>query len=205
MQEQQTKLFSAVRRVLIAIAVGSVAVLAVACGQPASHPRQQVKPTVGKVNQALPAVVNGVPLLDLAKHALGAAEAYSVSKPVAVRAVISTQAALYAQMSSRRRCNRTGVCHRAPRALLLWGVWRRHCDNSTYFNHDDRSFVRPCLHNGAAATAPLAIGTTTGIAVGVAVGVHTPNMAKLGRVYALAHTSSLWPGSRFRLARSPVR
>jgi hypothetical protein len=61
-------------------------------------------PTAGPTTRAtqsaqskLPAVVNGVPLLDLAKHALGASEGYSVLKPTEVRMVIATEAAVSQQ------------------------------------------------------------------------------------------------------------
>jgi hypothetical protein len=61
-----------------------------------STPKHKV---IAKSSQPLPSKVDGVPLLDLAKRALGAAEGYSVSKPTDVRVVVSTQAALYGLVS----------------------------------------------------------------------------------------------------------
>ena len=144
------KPFSVVRRVEIALAVGSVAVLASACGgQPASQLRQQEKPTVGKANQALPAVVNGVPPLDLAKSALGAAVAYSVSKPVGVQSRGHNASSALRPGSSRRRRDGARVCRCTPRAFHLWCVWQGQCDNGTHFDYDDRDVVGPCLDHGA--------------------------------------------------------
>ena len=73
-----------------ALALGCLASLSVGCRMASA-----AEPVKAK---SLPASVRGVPMLELAKHALGAAEAYSVSKPFNVRAVITTQAALYAQL-----------------------------------------------------------------------------------------------------------
>ena len=171
--------FSVLRRAQIALAVGGVAVLAAACGQSASQSRQLDNPPAGNAN--LPAVVNGVPLLDLAKHALGAAEAYSVSKPVDVRAVVTTQAALYAQVPV------AGGAAGPEYVVVLRGRFT-------------------CGACGTLTTTTLPISTTTtgpssvpvstmvlelplplvsGTTAGIAVGVGTPNMAKLGRTYEL--------------------
>ena len=49
---------------------------------------------IARSSRRLPAVVDGVPLLALAKHALGAAEEYSVSKPSNVRVVVATHSVL---------------------------------------------------------------------------------------------------------------
>ena len=171
--------FAAARRVQIALAVGSVALLAVACSQPASEPKPQAKPTVRKVNQALPAVVNGVPLLDLAKHALGAAEAYSVSKPVGVRAVVTTQAALYAQVPA------AGGATGPEYVVVLQGHFScGACGTSTATTAPTSTTTTDPLSVPVSTMVlqlplPLADGATTGVAVGVG----TPNMAKLGWVY----------------------
>jgi hypothetical protein len=168
------------RWVQIALAVGSVALLAVACTQPASEPKPPAKPSVRKFYPALPAVVNGVPLLELAKHALGAAKAYSVSKPVGVQAVVTTQAALYAQVPA------AGGAAGPEYVVVLRG--RFNCG---------------ACGTDTAATAPTSTTTTDPLSVrvstmvlqlplppsrgttGIAVGVGAPNMAKLGRVYGL--------------------
>ena len=163
--------FSALRRVQMLVAVGCVAVLAAACSQPASAPKPQAKPTVRKVSQALPAVVNGVPLLDLAEHALGAAEAYSVSTPLNVQAVVTTQAALYAQVPA------AGGSTGAEYVVVLQGRFSSGCPPTT--TTDPLSV--PVSTMVLELPFPLTAGATTGVAVGVG----TPNMAKLGQVYNL--------------------
>ena len=174
-------LFAAVRWVQIALAVGSVVLLAVACSQPSSEPKPQAKHTVRKVNQALPAVANGVPLLDLAKHALGAAEAYSVSKPVGIRAVVTTQAALYAQVPA------AGGAIGPEYVVVLQGRFScGACGTSTATTAPASTTTTDPLSVRVSTMVlqlplPLADGATTGVAVGVG----TPNMAKLGRVYDL--------------------
>ena len=66
-----------------------------ALGEFVEDHRRERDPSV--IGRALPAVVDGVPLLDLARLALGAAEAYGVTRPAGVRAVVTTQTALDAQ------------------------------------------------------------------------------------------------------------
>lgn len=173
--------FSAVRRVQIALAVGSVALLAVACSQPASEPKSQAKPTVRKVNQALPAVVNGVPLLDLAKHALGAAEAYSVSKPVGVRAVVTTQVALYAEVPA------AGGATRLEYVVVLQGRFScGACGTSTATTAPTSTTTTdPSSVRLSTMVMQLPLPLEGGATTGVAVGVGAPNMAKLGQVYDL--------------------
>ena len=172
---------SALRRVQIAFAVGSVALLAVACSQPASEPKPQAKPTVRKVRQLLPAVVNSIPLLDLAEHALGAAEAYSVSKPVGVRAVVTTQAALYAQVPA------TGGATGPEYVVVLQGSFSCGACGTTTATTAPTSTRTTDPSSIRVSTMvlelpmPLAGGATTGVSVGVG----TPSMAKLGRVYDL--------------------
>ena len=73
-----------------ALALGCVASLSVGCLTASAA--ELAKGT------SLPSSVRGVPMHDPAKHPLGAAEAYSVSKPFNVRPMITTQAALYAQV-----------------------------------------------------------------------------------------------------------
>ena len=176
------KPFSVVRRVEIALAVGSVAVLASACGgQPASQLRQQEKPTVGKANQALPAVVNGVPLLDLAKSALGAAVAYSVSKPVGVRAVVTTQAALYAQVPAAGGATGPEYVVALQGRFTCGACGRASATTAPTSTTTTVTSSVPVSTMVLELSLPLVSGTTTGIAVGVG----APDMAKLGRVYDL--------------------
>lgn len=168
---------SALRRVQSRLAVASVALLAVACSQPASQPSPQAKPTVRKASQTLPAVVNGVPLLDLAKHALGAAEAYSVSKPVGVRAVVTTQAALYAQVPA------AGGATGPEYVVLLQG--RFTCGSCGTAIPTSTTTTDPSSVRISPMVLQLPIPLTSGATTGVAVGVGTPDMAKLGKVYNL--------------------
>lgn len=166
---------SVVRRVQIALAVGSLAFVAVACSRPASAPKPQAKP-IRAVSQALPAVVNGVPLLDLAKHALGAAEAYSVSKPVDVRAVVSTEAALKAQLRV------AGGANEPEYVVVLRGRFTcGYCGTAMAASTTttDPSSV-PISTMVLELPMPLTSATT-----GIAVGVGSPNVAKLGPVYDL--------------------
>src|ERR1700733_918114 len=91
---------SVLRRVVTALTVGGLAFLVVGCSQTVSDTKAQAKPHLRAQSRPLPATVNGVPMLDLAKHALGAAEVYGVSKPFNVQAVVTTGSALYAQFQA---------------------------------------------------------------------------------------------------------
>jgi hypothetical protein len=109
----------------------------------------------------LPDLVNGTPLLALAKHALGAAEAYSVSNPIHVRAVVSTQADLFNEAAVPRGSGSREY------VVVLQGRFS-------------------CGYCGTAAAIPTTtIDPITDGTHGVAVGVGTPDLAKLGRVYDL--------------------
>jgi hypothetical protein len=165
--------FSALRRVQIALAVGSVALLAVACSQPGSEPKPQAKPTVRRVSQALPAVVNGVPLLDLAKHALGAAEAFSVSKPLGVRAVVTTQAALFAQVPA------AGGAIGPEYVVVLQG--RFSCGYCGTAVPTSTTTTDPSTVHISTMVLELSVPLTSGT-TGLAVGVGTPDLSKLGHI-----------------------
>ena len=89
------------RRVQVVVSVVTVAILAAACSQSASVPKPKPNPAAESVSQPLPVVVNDVPLLELAKHALGAAEAYSVSKPVSVRVALVSCSAISKKATNR--------------------------------------------------------------------------------------------------------
>ncbi len=167
---------SSIRRVQMVLMVGIVGLLGVACSQPSSQAKPQTRPAVRRISQALPAVVNGVPLLGLARHALGAAEAYSVYKPVGVRAVVTTQAALYAQVPA-------GGAARPEYVVMLRGRFR--CGSCGAATLTSTTTTDPASVKASTMVLqlplPLADGTTTGVAVGAG----TPNMAALGRVYNL--------------------
>jgi len=165
------------RQVQMVLSVGIVALLAAACSQTALEPKQKVKPTAKSVSQPLPAVVNGVPLLDLAKHALGAAEAYSVSKPVNVRAVLTTQAALYAQVPT------AGGATGPEYVVMLQG--RFTCGSCGRATLTSTTSTDPVSVRVSSMVLELSNPLTSGATKGVAVGVGSPDMAKLGRVYDL--------------------
>ena len=168
---------STLRRVQMVVSIGIVALLAAACSQSATQPKPKTKPTVRSISQALPAGVNGVPLLDLAKHALGAAEAYSVSKPVGVQAVVTTQAALYAQVPA-------GGGGTGPEyVVVLQG--RFSCGSCGTATATSTTTTNPLSVPVSTMVLQLPFPLTTGATTGVAVGVGTPDMPKLGQVYDL--------------------
>ena len=169
--------YPTLRRVQMLVSVSIVAVLAAACSQTASAPKPGGKPPIKSVSQPLPAVVDGIPLLDLAKHALGAAEAYSVSKPVSVRAALTTQAALYAQVPA------SGGGTGPEYVVTLRGRF-----NSKSFATAEPASTTATDPSSVQVTTmvlELPIPLTSGATTGVAVGVGTPDMAMLGNVYDL--------------------
>jgi hypothetical protein len=128
----------------------------------------------------LPAVVNGVPLLDLATHALGASEGYSVMNPTQVRAVISTEATLLHQ------AGQSGGTTSPQYVVTLHGRF-------TPIGGGTTAAVLP--GGSTTTTAPHAVPITTMVLLvpmsngegtsGIAVGVGDPDLATLGSVYDL--------------------
>jgi hypothetical protein len=167
--------FSVLRRVETALAVGALAFLVVGCGQTVSDTKAQAKPHFRAQSRPLPAIVNNVPLLDLAKHALGAAEAYGVTKPSNVQAVVTTEAALYAQFRA------TEGATEPEYVVTLRGRFSGRCGTAIppSTTTTDLSSVRVSTMV-LELPLPLTNGTT-----GIAVGVGTPDMTKLGQVYDL--------------------
>lgn len=163
------------RQVQVVVATGIVAILAAACSQPTSAPKP--KPTVRSLSRPLPAVVDGVPLLDLAKHALGAAEAYSVTKPVSVQVVVTTQAALYAQVPA------SGGGTGPEYVVMLRG--RFTCGSCGTATQVSTTTTDPSTVEVSTMVLQLPVPLASGATTGVAVGVGTPDMAKLGTVYNL--------------------
>jgi hypothetical protein len=169
--------FSVLKRIVTALAVGVLALLVVGCSQTVSDTKAPAKPDFTAQSRPLPAIVNGVPLLDLAKHALGAAEAYGVSKPFNVQAVVTTEAALHAQFSV------AGGATEPEYVVTLHGRFScGYCgtDIPPSTTTTDSSAVRVSTMV-LELPIPLPSGATTGIAVGVG----TPDLAKLGHVYDL--------------------
>jgi hypothetical protein len=163
----------------MALAAGCLVLLVAACSQSASVAEQQAKraATIKTIRQPLSAVVNGVPLLELAKHAIGAAEAYSVSMPVGVRAVITTQSVLNAQVHV------SGGGTDSEYLVTLRG-------------HFTRGYCGTAMPNSTTTTDPSSVPVSTMVlqlpiplvsaaTTGVAVGVGTPELAKLGEVFDL--------------------
>ena len=141
---------SSIRRVQMVLMVGIVGFLGVACSQPSSQAKPQTKPTVRRISQALPPVVNGVPLLDLARHALGASRGL-----LGVQACGSSSRGDHAGGTlragpSRRRGHPTRVCRHVAGPLSLWVLRSGHAD----FDHDDRPCVGQGLDHGVATAAP---------------------------------------------------
>jgi hypothetical protein len=164
------------RSVLIAV-VTCLTVFTVASTSASAAKSSPRHKGTAKSSQPLPPIVNGVPLLDLAKHALGAAEAYGVSKPLNVRAVITTQAALYAQVPV------AGGATEPEYVVSLRGRFScGYCGTAipTSTTTTDPSTVRISTMV-LQLPIPLASGATTGVAVGVG----TPDLAKLGHIYDL--------------------
>lgn len=162
-----------------------VALMATGCatarGSSSSESKSQAKAVVSPVSRPLPPVVNGVPLLDLAKHALGAAEGYSVKKPTQVRVVIATEAALSLQLAGQ-----SGGSTSPQYLITLQGRF-------TPVGGDTTVAVSPGA--STTTTAPRTVPLTTMVLLvpmangegtsGIGVGVGDPNLATLGRVYDL--------------------
>jgi hypothetical protein len=84
-----------VKRIGITVVLGSVALLAVGCGRSAAVTGSLRNAPVTTTTRPLPAVVDGVPVLALAKQALSASRAWNVSHPQNVRVVMTTQTQIW--------------------------------------------------------------------------------------------------------------
>ena len=162
--------------VLIAV-VTCLTVFAVASTSASAAKSSPKHKVTAKSSQPLPPIVNDVPVLDLAKHALGAAEAYGVSKPFNVRAVVTTQAALYAQVPAG------GGAPEPEYVVAFQG--RFSCGYCGTASPSSTTTTDPSTVRISTMVlelpSPLASGATTGVAVGVG----TPDLAKLGHIYDL--------------------
>jgi hypothetical protein len=126
-------------------------------------------------------VVDGVPLLALATRAVGAARAYSVTIPQDVQAVVSTQTALYKLIPE------AGVSTSPEYVVVLRG--RFHCPGGCGISPASPRDVT----TSTTATQTVRIETMVfEIPVGsgngpngMTLGVFTPDLSKLGRVYDL--------------------
>ncbi len=79
-----------VKRIGITAVLGSVSLLAVGCGRSAAV-RGPLRNAPVTTTRPLQVAVDGVPVLALAKQALGASRAWNVSHPQNVRVVMTTQ------------------------------------------------------------------------------------------------------------------
>jgi hypothetical protein len=124
-------------------------------------------------------VVNGVPLLDLAKHALGASEGYSVMKPTQVRLVIATEAALLQQ------AGQSGGTTSPQYIITLHGRFTP-ISGGTAAVPPGASTTTTAPHIVPLTTMVLMVPMANGEGTtGIAVGVGDPDLATLGSVYDL--------------------
>ena len=142
-----------------------------------STPKHKV---IAKSSQPLPRIVDGVPLLDLAKHALGAAEGYSVSKPTDLRVVVSTQAALY------RLVSQSGGSIVPEYIIKMQGRFTCGSCGTSDATVGGRATTTTTHRTIMVSTMVLEVpmsnssGTT-----GLYVGLGDPDLTKMGRVYNL--------------------
>jgi hypothetical protein len=157
--------------------MGCLVFFTAGCGQSTSAGKSQIEPVVTTASRPLPAVVNGVPLLALAKHALGATEAYSVSNPMNVRAVVSTQAALYEQFPA------AGGTPGPEYVVVLQGHFScGACGTAVAATSTTTTNPSTVPVTTMVLELPVPISEATN---GVAVGVGTPDLSKLGHAYDL--------------------
>jgi hypothetical protein len=140
----------------------------------ARRPREHA----GSGTTLLPAVVNGVPLLALARHAVGAAEGYAVSQPAQVRAVVSTEAALW-DLASRHGGSPSSVYIVTLRGRFDCGA----CGTAmTPAAPPTTTVPRTVPVATMVLEIPMPISQSTNA---VYVGVGHPDLSKLGHVYDL--------------------
>jgi len=172
--------FSAPTRIASALAIGCLAFVVVGSNQEASGSKLEGKQESHHIplkRESLPAVVHGVPLLGLAKSARGAAEAYAVSKPLDVRAVVTTQAVLYAQVP-------TAGGSTEPEYLVTLGG-RFSCGYCGTAMPTSTTTIDPAAVPISTMVLQLPIPYAHGTTTGVAVGLGSPKLAKLGHTYDL--------------------
>ena len=100
-----------------------------------------------------------------------------MSKPVGVRAVVTTQAALYAQVPA------AGGATRPEYVVMLQGRFR--CGSCGAATPTSTTTTAPASVKASTMVLQLPLPLAAGTTIGVAVGAGTPNMAALGRVYNL--------------------
>jgi hypothetical protein len=122
--------------------------------------------------------VDGVPLLALAKHALGTAEEYSVSKPSDIRVVVSTHAVL-----SKPESPSAGSID-PEYVITLQGRFTCGSCDTAEIKTRTTTLTRIVLSTMLIEVPVSNLSATTGMYVGH-VGLGDPDLSKLGRVYDL--------------------
>jgi hypothetical protein len=136
--------------------------------------------TTRPARSRLPAVVNGLPLLELAKHALGASEGYSVVKPTQVRVVVATEAALL------QLAGHSGGTTSPQYIITLHGRFTSISGDASPAVPPGASTTTTAPHTAPLTTMVLLVPMANGEGTtGIAVGVGDPDLATLGRVYDL--------------------
>lgn len=168
---------SILKRVVLMASVAGLTSLAAACGPSvvAGHFRTNSE---APTTRPLPDVVDGVPLLALAKKALGAAEAYGVPAPADVRAVRSTEAAVARSMPTLGGTGHPGSFY----FVTLRGHFTCGSCGTSTAGLDPTTTVRLSGVPISTMVLEVQIGGATN---GVAVGVGDPDLSDLGRIYDL--------------------
>jgi len=135
---------------------------------------------ISRSTARLAPVVKGVPLRDLAEHALSAAEGYGVRNPHDVRVVVSSQAALWNLVPLSGGANATEYI------IKLQGRFScPNCDTSNA-SPPGRTTTTTTLTKTATSTMILEVAMPIGNGTNaVYEGVGDPDLSKLGRVYDL--------------------
>jgi hypothetical protein len=168
-----------IKRIVPIAVVTCLTVLTVATASASAAKSTLKHNVIAKSSQPLPPIVDGVPLLDLAKHALGAAEGYSVSKPTHVRVVVSTQAALY------RLVSQSGGSIAPEYIIKIQG--RFNCGSCGTSDATVGGRTTTTAHGTARVSTmvlEVPMSNSSG-ATGLAVGLGDPDLTKMGKVYDL--------------------
>ena len=168
-------------RLPFALAVVGTMALAGGCGQTATV--RQVTPT--QPSRPLPATVNGVPLAALARQALNASRAWSVTDPKNARVVVSSQAGIenllgynYGSITPAYIVSMRGRFYCAPPSCAPSHPYVGGASDAP-----TTDLPRP-VPNGY-MTLDLPIPLTAMGGGGLSVGRIDPNLSKLGHVYDL--------------------
>ena len=161
--------------IVMVIATTIFTMTATATSAEKSAPKHEV---TARSSKRPPPVVDGVPLLALAKHALGAAEEYSVSKPSDVRVVVATHSVLSKPGSQ-------SVDPIVPEYIItLQGRFTcGFCDTAEVPTRTT-TLMRIAISTMEIEVPKSNLSATIGLYVGVT-GLGDPDLSKMGRVYDL--------------------